>query len=325
MSVSYLDKKWVWITPLQTTWKAPQSNEPFTQDSDRNFTRLVQADAYHINYFERNEIPMDADIYVLASFDIGNLDKEIIFAQKIKELGKKLIVCYSADLRFLLGNCFISSTGNLYTELCKYADVILSGVGEDIQIYGRYSNKVMSYGLAMERLNFSEKPYEQREIDILISGSAGIECFAFELEVLLMIKEEYPNLNIVHSSQEPHREYMKKFKDMGITFVHEYLISNLLNSKLYLNLEIRPRGGRALLDAWMCRTPFISCDSTFYSQLFPDLSYGMKFNMNKIVDKYISSRDYKYNDLIKKAEEIAEPLYFDNTIVKLMSELYKNK
>lgn len=322
---SYLSKKWTWITPLHTSWNPPAINEGYTIDVERSFTRLVRANAFHIDY--NDKIDMTSDIYVLVQFDIGNFEKEVEFAKKIKSMGKKFILCYSADLRFLLGNQFISQTGLLYTELCKYADVILSGTGKDINIYGRYGNKVLSWGLPMERLNFSTKQYQEKEYDILISGMQGGECFAYELEFMCMLKDRYPDIKIIHSSQEWHREYMGKMKQLYpfIDFVHEPLIKNLTNSKVYINLEIRPRGGRALLDAWMCRTPFISCESTFYSQIFPKYSYSMKFNFDSILDIY-STLKYDLETIPeivnKTAEENAEPLYFDNMIPILMGKLY---
>ena len=48
--IDYKSKKWTWITPLQTSWQPPSENEGYTIDSERNFTRLVQANAFHINY-----------------------------------------------------------------------------------------------------------------------------------------------------------------------------------------------------------------------------------------------------------------------------------
>jgi hypothetical protein len=114
----------------------------------------------------------------------------------------------------------------------------------------------------------------------------------------------------------------------GIKFVHEPLIQNLVNTKCYINLETRPRGGRALLDAWMCKTPFISCLSTFYSQLFPEYSYSAQFNLNKILNIYKELKlqmEENYDRIIQEAEERAEPLYFDNQIKELMQRLYPNE
>jgi len=128
--IDYKEKKWTWITALQTNWTAPSPYEVYTIDAERNFTRLLQADAFHIDYNE--SINMNSDIYVIVSFWINNLDKEIALAKKLKSLNKKVVICYSADLRFLIGNCFISPEGTLYTELCKYADVILSGTGKEV-------------------------------------------------------------------------------------------------------------------------------------------------------------------------------------------------
>lgn len=317
--VDYRDKKWTWITPLQTSWNPPDVNEGYTIDAERNFTRLIRANAFHIDYNE--QIDLSSDIYVIVQFDINNLEKEVEFAKKIKDLGKKLVVCYSADLRFLLGNCFVSPRGMLYTELCKYADVILSGTGIDIDIYGRYYNKVLPWGLPVERLNFSDRPYNERQIDVLISSSAGEESFAFEFELEMILLERSPNIKIVHSLQECHKTWLDPFRNKGVEFVHESLIKNLVNTKVYINPELRPRGGRALLDAWYCRTPFISSDMTFYSQIFPKYTYS-RMHINKIADLYENIINTNYENLIKEADRQIEPLYFDNAVKELMNRLY---
>lgn len=317
----YLDKKWIWITPLRTKWSPPPLDEAYTIDVERVFTKFVRASAYHIDYSD--DIDMTGDIYVIVQFDISNLEKEIEFAKKVKALGKKLIVCYSADMRFLIGNCFISPQGTLYTELGKYADVILSGMGRKNNIYGRYSDKVIEWALPMERLNFSNRSYEEREIDVLMSGSVGLDSFAFELEFMLMLKEKYPNIKIMHSSQTQHREYMQKFSHLDITFVHEFLANIMTNAKCYINLEVRPRGARVGLDAFYCRTPMMLCESTLYSELLPDFSYPMTLDFRQILDKYDKLRNTPYDILLNEMETNAEnKFYFDVIIGELMSRLY---
>lgn len=316
--IDYRDKKWTWITPLNTTWNPPDPNEGYTIDAERNFTRLIRANAFHIDC---ENIDMTSDIYVLVQFDINNIEKEIEFVKKIKSLDKKFVLCYSADLRFLLGNCFVSKKGTLYTELCKYADVILSGTSTDIDIYGRYYNKVLHWGLPVERLDFSDRSYNERQIDILISSSAGEESFSFEFELEMLLLEKHPDLKIVHSLQECHKSWLDPFRNKGVEFVHESLLKNLVNTKVYINPEIRPRGGRALLDAYYCRTPFISCDMTFYSQIFPEFTYN-RMHINNIADLYDKVIQSNYNTIISKAEKIMEPLYFDNCIKDLMKRLY---
>ena len=137
----------------------------------------------------------------------------------------------------------------------------------------------------------------------------------------MLLLERHSNLKIVHSLQECHKSWLDPFRNKGVEFVHESLLKNLVNTKVYINPEIRPRGGRALLDAWYCRTPFISCDMTFYSQIFPEFTYN-RMHINNIADLYDKVIQSDYNTIISKAEKIMEPLYFDNCIKDLMKRLY---
>ena len=320
MTPSYLDKKWTFITPLRTHFDAPPIDEPYSIDVDRCLCRLLRSNAYHIDYGE--DIDMSSDIYIIESFDISNIEKEIQFAKKLKSLGKKIIVGFSADYRFLLGDCLISPSGTHFSELCKEVDVILSGMHSNVDIYGRYSHKVVDWGLPVERLNFTKKPYNEREIDILMSASSGEEGLALNMELALTLKEKYPDIRLMYSLQEVHKERIKPFLNKGIEFVHQYLIDNLVNSKVYINPEIRPRGGRAMLDAWYCRTPFIACDTTIYSDMFPEYAYT-HFNIKNIVEIYDNLRNSNYNSVIQKAEKRVEEMLFENKIKELMNKLYK--
>ena len=321
MIPSYLDKKWTFITPLRTSFDAPPIEEPYSIDVDRCLCRLLRANAYHIDY--ANTMTLDSDIYIIESFDISNLEKEIAFAKKLKSLGKKVVVGFSADYRFLLGNCLLSPSGNLYSALCKEVDVIMSGVHHSVDLYGRYADKVVDWGLPVENLDFTTKPYEQREIDVLMSASSGEEGLALNLELALTLKEKFPDMKLMYSMQEGHKERIKPFLNSGIIFVHQYLIDNLVNSKVYINPEVRPRGGRAMLDAWYCRTPFISCDTTIYSDIFPEFSYN-HFNIKKIVENYEKIRNSNYYEILKKAENRVVPMLFENKIKELMKKLYES-
>ena len=60
------------------------------------------------------------------------------------------------------------------------------------------------------------------------------------------------------------------------------MVDNLINSKCYINLEIRPRGARVGLDCFYCRTPAILCESTLYSDLLPEFSYPMTLDFNLV-------------------------------------------
>ena len=156
--MNYSDIKWTWITPLMG-WECPPLYEEYTRDNGRVMSRLLQANAYSLKYENKKDIELDSDIYVIIAFDINNIEKEIEFACKLKKLGKKIVTCMSADDRWLYGSSLISPKGSLYSELANVSDVILSGVGPGIEVYGRYQHKVLPWGLPVERLNLSLIPY----------------------------------------------------------------------------------------------------------------------------------------------------------------------
>lgn len=323
--LEYLNKKWTWITPLMG-WDCPPLHEPYTRDNGRVMSRLLRANAFSLKYPNTKEIELDSDIYVIISFDIKMLDKEIEFAKKLKGLGKKIVICMSADYRWLNGENLISPNGKLYTELAEYADVILSGVGDNIAVYGRYQYKVLSWGLPVERLNLSTQPFESRDIDILISSTFDLSQLALELESLLYLKSKYENLNIVFnysiSNKEVLENKIKYFENKGITFISGDLMDTMPRAKCYLNLEMRPRGGRAILEAFYCRTPFICFDTVFYSKLLPDFVLK-SFNMENLLDNYNKLMETPYSNLIQTMELNMESFYFDNMIIKLMEKIYE--
>ena len=318
--INYKEKKWCWITALYAKWAAPDPNEIWTRNSERNFTRLIQSPAYHVNF--ANEIDFDKfDIFVLVNFNMEDFEKEIDFLKKVKQAGKKSVLCFSADYRFTLGNCLANSKGTIYTDLCEHADVILSGMPEEFGLFGRYQEKVLPWALPLERKNFSLS-YNHRIIDMAFSSSAGEESFAFNLELMLMFKQRHPDMNILYTLHDQHKDWIKLYQNRGIDFKHIDLMDYLPKTKVYVNTEVRIRGGRAMEEAWHCRTPFISSDATFYNKIFPQFSFN-KLNMKNIVDMYDEIIASDYNTLIKEAELRVEPLYFDNMVQSLVDKIYK--
>jgi len=313
-----MNKKIIYIQPLQTSWKVPPLNAKWDNNTFYSFSRLLRADSYHINH----NIPLDADIYVICSYDIALIDKEIEFFKRVKSLGKKTVLSFSQDFRFLTGRFLVNDlSGNHFGELCKYSDIILSGMSNKIKVYGRYQNRVIDFGLPQERLNFSI-PFENRNIDILISNNAGEENWGITVEFLLMLRDNYPNFNITYSTHINDNRITNELKNSKINFVPFVLIHYLAKAKMYVNLEIRPRPGRSLLESFYCRTPFVSCDSTYYSKLFSEYTYSL----NSIVDMFEATKkmvNSNYYELISDAEKIAEYDYFENFYKRLMKRLYE--
>lgn len=311
-----INHKWCVIQPLRTRWKCPDSKSLWSNNSFANISRLLRADAYHI---DDNDIPLDADIYFLSSFDIALIKKEIDFIKKVKSLGKKVVMAFSQDLRFLFGSGLMYD-GVLYTDLMKECDLVLSGISNELDMFGRQQYKVIPFGLPFERLNFSNKKYEDREIDILVSSSIGEECFPVTIEILYLLKEKFPDKKIVYSIDTGHIDKYKYYIN-DFTFVPGGLINYLPNAKVYFSPEIRPRPGRALIESFYCRTPFIACSWVYHANLFKEFNYNC-LSMSKIIDCYSRLLDSNYIEIIKKAEEIAEYDYFDNFYSRMISRLF---
>lgn len=310
-------KKSTMIQPLRARWNAPPENAPWDNNSFATLTRLFRSNAFHI---EDPGIDMTSEMYIMCSFDIGLLPKEIEFVKRIKDMGKKFILSFSQDLRFLIGNCLVHESGLHYGELCDYADVILSGVASKIRIYGRNQHKVLDFGVPCERLNFSSKPYEFREIDFLVSNNIGEENWGVATEFLLMLVDKFPSKTIVYSTNLPENKIHPKLRNT-VKFVPSGLIYYLGNAKSYINLELRPRPGRSLLESFYFRTPFISCDSTYFSRLFPNHTFD-GYDLVKVMELCEDIISTDYNKLISEAERIAEFDYFDNFYPRLLERLY---
>src|SRR5512147_2998835 len=122
-----INHKWIMIQPLRTNWPVPDPNEPWTNNSFANMSRLLRAEAYHL---DSSNIPMNADIYFISSYDIALVQREIDFVKHVKSLGKKVVIAFSQDLLFLYGTGLIYNNV-LYTDLIKECDLVLTGISPE--------------------------------------------------------------------------------------------------------------------------------------------------------------------------------------------------
>lgn len=310
-------EKWTIIQPVCRGGSMETSGQ-WSNHTFLNFSRLFNAKLYHIT---DSNIEMDSDVYHIVNFDIGLLEQEIEFAKAVKRRGAKVTVGFSQDFRFLIGDGLISNQGHLYTELCKVADGIQSGV-PDKGIYGRFQDKVILMGEILEDQSFA-LPYENRSIDLVTSGPAGEQSLSFELEFLLMIKEKYPDKKLVSCIHAPHRPIVEKLRVNypQITFAIEHpLMDYMRMSKVYCNPEIRPRPGRTLMEAFYFRVPFISSSWTYYSKLCKEFSYN-KVSITEMFDKYELLIHSDVNEIIYKMEQRAQEEMFDAVYSRIKEKL----
>lgn len=286
-------------------------NNQWSNDSFLNMSRLLNAKLFHIDDFN---IDTTADIYHICNFDIENIEKEIDFAEARKRDGAKIIVGFSQDLRFLHCDGLMNSNGILWTELCKVADAVTCGLSADLDMYGRYKDRVIDWGELLEPMDFSTMPYDKRPIDFLTSGPIGEQTLSFELELLLTIKEKYPEKRVVSCIHGIHHEKIRKlairYPQIEFPFNSENptngkpLIYYLQQAKVYCNPEVRPRPGRAMMDAFYCRVPFISSSWTYFSRLCPDFKFHRN-SISEIVEQYEKILNSDGNEIIKDMEEKA--------------------
>ena len=306
-----MQEKYLILQPTHKNGTLMPTNAQWSNDSFLNMSRLLNAKLFHIDDYN---IDLNADIYHICNFDIELIEKEIEFAKARKGEGAKIIVGFSQDLRFLHCDGLMNSNGFLWTNLCEVADAVTSGISSDLKMYGRQQDKVIDWGELLEPLNFSY-PYDKRPIDFLTSGPIGEQSLSFELELLLTLKEKYPEKRFVSCIHGIHHEKIRKlakrYPQIEFPFnpdnpiAGKPLLFYLQQAKVYCNPEVRPRPGRAMMDAFYCRVPFISSSWTYFSRLCPEF----KFNRNdiwEIVEKYEKILESDYNILIKDMEKNAE-------------------
>jgi hypothetical protein len=322
--ISYKDKKWLILQPVYGgKWDIPDANLPWTNDCNIGLGRLLQASG---NHFSNNDIDMSCDIYYMIIFNVDHYEKELELIKKLKSLNKKVILTFSADMRFLTGEGLLGHTGINYTDLCAEADLIISGVPEHIRFYGRYQHKVISMGVFLERLNFHNEGIE-KDIDILMTGSIfrNEPSLSFGLELMCLLKEKYPDKRIVYPTK--HKELLApKYSQLDLIDADAYMYSTglvplLQRTKIYINPELRPNPGRAMIEAFYCRVPYICSSMSYPSKWMPDFTYDC-MDFNKILEQYDKVINTDTNWIIKKAETLVEDDYFDKAIQKIMNRLY---
>jgi hypothetical protein len=321
-----IDRKWIMVEPSMTQgegYPPPPINSPWVNNTFINDCRMLQATKYHIL---SPHLPNDrADAYFLISCIDTHIDHEIEFVKRVRSQGSKVLLAISSDGRFSSGHGLMChSTQTLYTDLCKEVDVIWSGVDKDLHIYGNNQDKVVDAGEFVERINRSTTPFEQRTIDILGSGFVDEAALSFNIVFFLMLKEKYPEKRCVYAIRNTPGYYdlynRLRVKYPQIEFTLEPFPVLLNNSKTYINIEPRPRGGRAVLEAWYHRVVSISYSQTYFSKLFPDFAFE-KMSFDKILDSYDRMLATNNTQLIQKSEEIMEYDYFEavyNRIIKKM-------
>lgn len=316
-----MNERWAIIQPTHVDQRLLPIDTLWSNDSFNNLSKLFQARLYHIT---QNNIPEDYDVYWLINFDIELIDKEILFLKRVKEKGAKIIIGFSQDWRFLLGKKLISSSGTLYTELCEIADVIGGGINFNYGAFGRYQNKVVDMGEILWDLDFSI-PLENRNIDFLVSGCLNGFSHAYEIELLSLIHEKYPDKKLAICIPDMHEiKYilMKKYPFIYFPMSEEIKFMDVLkNAKTYCNLEIRPRGGRCLIEAYYCRVPFISSYPTYFSRLCPDTIYN-HLDVNEVFEKYKILKNSNLQTYINDMEEKAKYDYFENVYKRIKEKIF---
>ena len=324
--MSIIDRKWIVVEPTMVQgvgYPPPPPTDPWVNNTFINDCRLLQATKYHVLSPQlKND---HADAYFLISVIDHNIDEEIEFVKRVHSQGSKVVLAISLDSRFTSGHgLYCHNTGTLYTDLCKEVDVIWSGVSENIHIYGNSQHKVVNAGEFVEPLNFNIPPYEGRSIDMLGTGFGGEESLSLNIVFFLMLKEKYPEKRFVYAFRNT-PDYlpminMFRNKYPQIEYTQESFPALLDKSKAYINIEPRPRGGRAVLEAWQHRVPSISYSQTYWAKLFPEFAFH-DLSFDKMVDLYDKLLASDYSAIIKKSEETMQYDYYEVVYKRLTNKL----
>lgn len=321
-----VDRKWIIVEPSMVGNSGIISNQaPWTNNNFINLSRLLNAKRYHIT---SSELYQDsADAYYLISCIDTNMEHELAFIDHAHSRGAKVVLAISIDGRFLSGHGLFSyTTGIIYTELCKKVDAIISGIPININMYGKYQNKVVELGEFVEELNFSILPYDQRSINLLSAGSPDECTFSFSVVLFEMLKEKYPSHRFIHSfrSDPSYTNTINLIRDKCpfLELSQEPFYHLLKHSKGFVNLEVRPRFGRIILEAWYHRVPSISSSNVYFSKLFPDFNYSY-IDFAKIIECYDKMVEYNYEETMRKAEKILEYDYAQNSYNRVCQMLDK--
>lgn len=318
-NTSVAKEKFVLLQPTFHGGVDVSNHRGWTNDPFISTAKCINAPMYNIN---DNNIPTDRDIYWFVNFAISDMNKEIVLMEKLKNSGKKIFLSFSHDMRFLIGDGLLNADGYLFTELCRLADAIGGGVSNKYKIFGRYQHKVIDFGDILFDINFS-KPFNNRSIDLLMSGPIGEQFLSIGLEALLTVKERHPNIRVVCLVRRHHHELVDKLRNNYPQIEYQIdgpLIEYLKDTKVYYNPEPRPRPGRAMMESYYCRVPFISCASTYFSRICEEFSYCFPsaVDVADIFDKIMSSN---IDTIISTMEEKAKYDFFEPIYNRIITNL----
>lgn len=319
------NEKWIIIQPTHQGGQLSLQSMPWTNDSFRMLSKQFDAPCFHI--LDEN-IPLDADAYIICSFDINLIEKEIEFTKKVQANGAKVLVGFSQDLRFLTGGALLNHDGFMYTSLCEVADVISSGLNPELGIYGRFQDKVIPLGEIIEDENWSV-PIEEKIYDLISCEAVSEYTLGFELEFMLLVKERHPDHKLACIIAGQHLPLIETLRNKYHQLEFPYdplnmpnLLSYIKKTKVFCNPEIRPRPCRTAMESYYCRVPFISSKWTYHSNICPDYTY--RFNdIVEMADKYDLILSRNRNEIIKDMEEKAKYDHFENVYKRIKEKMFK--
>jgi len=312
-----MSKDWVFIAA--TPWQVHSKNISHNENTSANIFRLLNAEVYHISDIKN----LNAKYYYINAFDIKETHLLLPVMDKIKDNGGKSIVHFSSDGRFIMGHCLYDmSTNTGYGDVCDKANFIISEVSPDWKCYGKNQHKVIPLSHNMEHINYNID-LSEKNIDIFSTGPGGQENLPLVIETLRYLKEKNPHFKIVCATAS---DFVAKLNDKypEIEFVfsspHHNFLETLKQSKVYLNLEPRPRGGRAVEWSYYCKTPAVAYKYVYYSQLYPELCYD-KLDMDLICNLLETAHKNTWQHYESKANEFAEKNMFESWYKTIMSRL----
>jgi hypothetical protein len=279
-------------------------NSHCTEDTRANFQRLLKVKESRSLLEQQNE---DADIQLVTSVDWGQYKQELDFIKRMKSKGKKTIVTFSGDSRWLNGSALASPSGENYIDLCAEADAILGAIHPDWKVFGRFQDKVIYQNEPLE--NVSIKGNKNKDIDILLVGSSNHFCYA--LEIAYMLLDKNPKYNCVIGCLPQYIDAFRKTNprlNIEETGPHSVFETYLKRSKVLVNTELKARGGRIPTWAFYANIPAILGNGAFISQIYPDITFN-KIDLQDIVEKTEFAIN-KSAEIMDKAKELAKPFYF---------------
>jgi hypothetical protein len=305
-----------------TTWNIVHAGEGVggpntfcTEDTRANYQRLLNVSISRNILEPQNE---DADIHLVSNGGYDTIQLEIDFIRKMKAKDKKVIVGMSADGRWLNGLGLLSAEGHHYTEVLIEADAIISEVNPNWKVYGRYQHKVIPISEPLEHFIF--KSAKIKDIDVLLAGTTHHLAYAVEAAYMLLDKNpEYKC--IIGTSPQYIEAFRKRHPRLNFEFTgpHSTFEEYLKRSKILLNLEMKPRGGRVPMWGYYAGIPVVCSSGAFYSQLYPSLAFD-RIDLEYIVDRAECALQNS-TELINNAKEIARPYYFPEWIKTIYRKL----